>query len=245
MTQPLKLNSAQKEEIWNQHFAGLIDGDGSLLISKAGYASLEITMDINDFQALNQIKQKLGGSVKDRKSSLSFRYRLHNKSGMLDVIDRVNGKIRQSNRMVQLQKMCALYNIPYQAPQPLSANNGWFAGFFDADGTLGYSYKKGWPQIIVSVSQKSPADLVCFQTTFGGTVRLDSRSNTYKWDIYTEKDIHTFYKYCQKFPLTSHKKKRMFLLPRFYRLRKSGAYKSNDAALQKVWSQFEKDWNTF
>lgn len=244
MAQRLKLTSAQQEEIWNQHLAGLIDGDGSLLISKAGYASLEIIMDIYDLQALNQVKQKLGGSVK-RRNSLSFRYRLHNKSGMLDVINRVNGKIRQSNRMVQLQKMCALYNIPYQAPQPLTVNNAWFAGFFDADGTLGYSYKKGWPQMIISVSQKSAADLACYQTVFGGTVRLDSRTNTYKWDIYSEQAIYNFYQYCQKFPLTSHKKKRMFLLPRFFRLRKAGAHRTSDPALQKVWTQLEQDWNTF
>src|SRR5690606_7969814 len=31
---------------WNQWLAGLIDGDGCFLLSKKGYASLEITMDI-------------------------------------------------------------------------------------------------------------------------------------------------------------------------------------------------------
>ena len=54
------------EESWNEYLAGLIDGDGSLLISKEGYASLEITMDIHDEYALNKVKQKLGGSVKPR-----------------------------------------------------------------------------------------------------------------------------------------------------------------------------------
>lgn len=243
MSQPL--NAAQQANIWNQYLAGLIDGDGSLLISQAGFVSLEITMDINDLQALNLVKQKLGGSVKRRNTSLSFRYRLHNKAGMLDVISRVNGEIRQSNRMVQLQKICALSQIPYQAPQTLDSNNAWFAGFFDADGTIGYSYKKGWPQLTISVGQKLPADLACFQNVFGGTVRLDSRSNIYKWAIYSEVDIQNFYKYCRKFPLYSHKKKRMFLLPRFYKLRTAGAHRSSDPALQKAWAEFETDWKTF
>ena len=58
----------QSELHWNQWLAGLIDGDGCLLVSKAGYASCEITMGIEDEHALMQIKQKLGGSVKSRAS---------------------------------------------------------------------------------------------------------------------------------------------------------------------------------
>lgn len=240
MSKPL--TPLQKEEIWNHYFAGLIDGDGSLLISKKGYVSIEITMDIYDLTALNRVKQKLGGSVKRRSGSESYRYRLHNKAGMLEVISRVNGKIRQSKRMVQLQKICTLYNIPYKAPQPLTANNAWFAGFFDADGTLGYSFKKGWPQLIISVSQKNPADLLCYQTTFGGSIREDSSSNTWNWDIFSYDDIEYFYNYCKAFPLQSHKLKRMRLLPQFYKLRKLRAYSSPDPLLRKAWETFEKDW---
>lgn len=218
---------------------------GLFIISKAGYASLEITMDIYDLQALNQVKQKLGGSIKHRKTSLSYRYRLHNKAGILDIISRINGKICQTNRMFQLQKICALYSIPYKPPQPLNVNNAWFAGFFDADGTLGYSFKQGWPQLVISASQKSSTDLLYFQTVFGGIIRLDIRSNTWKWDIYREADLQNFYNYCQKFPLPSHKRKRMFLLPKFVRLRNAKAYKSTDPLLQKTWALFEKQWNTF
>jgi hypothetical protein len=53
----------ENENSWNRYLAGLIDSDGCLLVSKQGYASLEITMDIYDENALNKIKQKLGGSV--------------------------------------------------------------------------------------------------------------------------------------------------------------------------------------
>lgn len=239
------LNIAQQENLWNQQLAGLIDGDGSFLISKTGYTSLEITMDIYDLQILNQVKQKLGGSVKRRSSSQSYRFRLHNKAGMLDVISRVNGKIRQSKRVVQLQKICHLYGIHFKNPEPLSLQNGWFAGFFDADGTLGYSFKHGWPQLTVSASQKLPSDLIWFKTFFGGTIRLDSKSNTWKWDIYSEQAVYHFYLYCKTVPLHSYKKKRMFLLPTFFQLKKVRAYKSNDPSLQKAWALFEKEWKAF
>ena len=37
---------------WKEWVAGLIDGDGCFLLSKKGYASLEVTMDIRDEHAL-------------------------------------------------------------------------------------------------------------------------------------------------------------------------------------------------
>jgi hypothetical protein len=42
----------------------LIDGDGYFGLSKAGYACLEIVMDIRDKHCLYQIKEKFGGSIK-------------------------------------------------------------------------------------------------------------------------------------------------------------------------------------
>jgi len=89
---------------WNQWLAGLIDGDGCLLFDKQGYTSCEIIMGIRDEHALNQIKQKLGGSLKLRSGSNSIRYRLHHKEGIIHLIDRINGNIRHSTRKIQLQK---------------------------------------------------------------------------------------------------------------------------------------------
>ncbi len=51
---------------YNEWLSGLIDGDGCFLVSKQGYTSLEITMDISDKPALCSIKDKYGGSVKLR-----------------------------------------------------------------------------------------------------------------------------------------------------------------------------------
>lgn len=86
---------------FNEYLAGLIDGDGCLLLNSKNYASLEITMDISDEHALNKIKQKLGGSVKLRTGG----YRLHHKKGMLNLISRINGLIRNSKRASQLKKL--------------------------------------------------------------------------------------------------------------------------------------------
>lgn len=76
---------------FKQWLAGLIDGDGSFLLSKKGYASLEITMDIRDERALTAVKNVYGGSIKLRSGVRALRYRLHNKEGLLNLINDVNG----------------------------------------------------------------------------------------------------------------------------------------------------------
>lgn len=60
---------------WNSWLAGLIDGDGCFLLSKQGYASLEITMDARDLCALELIQSKYGGTIHYRKGLNSYRYR--------------------------------------------------------------------------------------------------------------------------------------------------------------------------
>ena len=55
-----------KNKIFVQWLAGLIDGDGSFLLSKKGYASLEITMSIRNEHALQIVKNAYGGSIKPR-----------------------------------------------------------------------------------------------------------------------------------------------------------------------------------
>jgi hypothetical protein len=229
---------------WDQWLAGLIDADGSLLLSSAGYTSLEITMDIFDEHALLQIKQKLGGSVKLRTNARAFRYRLHNKQGMMTLLNKINGYIRNSKRVLQLQKICDKLAIQFCEPKPLSLENGWFAGFFDGDGTITYSFKNGYPQLIVSVSNKEKIDCEPFQQYFGGVVRLDKRSNTYKWEIYQKDQILAFCTYLKNYPLRSHKKKRILLVPRYLELRSLKAYNyDKDSRTYKAWAHFEKKWS--
>src|SRR5215469_3725649 len=85
---------------FNEWLAGIIDGDGSFLLSKKGYASLEITMNIKDEHALQIIKNVYGGSIKIRSGVKELRYRLHHKNGLLSLIKDVNVKIRNFNRLL-------------------------------------------------------------------------------------------------------------------------------------------------
>ena len=119
-----KGKGVNNDYIFNQWLAGVLDGDGCFQLSKKGYASLEIVMETRDKHCLYQIKQRFGGSVKLRSGVNWLRYRLHHKKGLLDLINAVNGEIRNPVRLLQLNKICENYNIPLIQPSKLGYNNG-------------------------------------------------------------------------------------------------------------------------
>ncbi len=229
---------------FNEWLAGVIDGDGCLLVSKAGYTSIEITMALGDEHALQQIKQKLGGSVKLRSGSNSIRYRLHNKAGMLDLIKRINGNIRHSTRVKQLKAVCQILNIPFIEPSPLSYYNGWFAGFFDADGTITFSFQNHYPQMSISVTNKNEGDVIFFQNILGGYIYYDkSQNGYYKWSIQGKSDILNLLNYFKLYPSRSHKRLRLFLVPQFFEYVELRYYsKAVDSLQYKAWAKLVEKW---
>ena len=234
-----------KEKCWNQWLSGLIDGDGSLLVNKSGYGSCEITMSLKDGHCLAIIKQKLGGSVKLRSGAKALRYRLHNETGIINLINRINGNIRHTSRLKQLERLCLLLNIPIVYPETVTIDNGWFAGFFDADGTITYSIKNNYPQLTIGVTNKLYIDVISFKNVFKGNVYFDkSQNGCYKWSIQAKTDIDFFKAYLLKYPSRSNKKQRLFLINDYYYLKDLEAYKALvGTPLYKAWHTFNDKWN--
>lgn len=235
-----------KDKLYNQWLAGIIDGDGCLLISPAGYSSCEITMDLKDEHALQEIKKVLGGSVKLRSGSKSIRYRLHHKKGMEELLCRINGEIRNSVRIIQLRKLCLHFSIEFKEPCVLQYDHGWFAGFFDADGTISISLKNDFPQLTISASNKKREDIYCFKEIFSGNIYYDKGSlGSYKWSIQSKIDNLNFVNYVKKNSCRSSKKQRLLLVPAFYKLRDLKAFKiDNENNLHnKAWLKFMEKWN--
>jgi len=52
------------------------------------------------------------------------------KAGLLKIINDVNGHIRNSNRLVILNKICIKYDLNLIYPDKLTYDSGWLAGFF-------------------------------------------------------------------------------------------------------------------
>jgi hypothetical protein len=106
---------------------GLIDGDGQFHTTKKGISSLKIVMHINDKSLLYTLKHKYGGFIKEIAGSNALKYKLQSSAspkGLIDLINDVNGLIRNPIRMLQLNRICVKYNIKLIVPQPLTYDNG-------------------------------------------------------------------------------------------------------------------------
>ena len=235
----------KSDKSWNEWLAGLIDGDGCFLLTKKGYASLEITMDLRDEHALNIIKNIYGGSIKLRSGSKAVRYRLHHKSGLLAIVKDVNGYIRNSNRLVQLNNICDKYEIELIYPDKLKYNNGWLAGFFDANGTVAINLNN-W-QLSISVSQKTSELLNPLVDIYGGHVYIDrGSSQSFKWYITKKEDIVKLLEYFKKYSSRSGKKNRLYLIPKYYELNALKAHKAEqESCLGKSWQYFLSKWQNY
>jgi hypothetical protein len=81
-------------------------------------------MGINDLAALRSIQNVLGGYIQARSGINAYRYRLHDRTGITYLISLINGYIRNSKRIIQLNNVCNLLNIPLIEPHPLTQSSG-------------------------------------------------------------------------------------------------------------------------
>lgn len=227
--------------------AGVIDGDGSLQLSKEGYTSLEITIGSEDLSLLEYIKDKLGGSIKSRSGAKAYRYRLHNKEGMIKLTHLINGRIRHSSRLVQLHRVCQNLDIPVVEPTFIDSNSAWFAGFFDADGTITFSWpcrarKKGLPQLSVRVTNKLLQDVKLYKDVFAGNIYFDSSQNGYyQWSVQSRSDVIRVSEYFKSF-CRSNKSNRFSMVDKYFELRDMKAFEPDSINYDK-WLTFKQEWS--
>jgi len=240
-----KGGNSDTNQKFKQWLAGLIDGDGCFTYSKKGYAGLEITMGIRDEYALQAVKNIYGGSIKLRSNAKALRYRLHHKEGLLRLINDVNGLIRNSYRLVQLNKVCINYDISLILPEELNYDSAWFSGFFDADGSISIN-KSNW-QLSITATQKISELLKPLVELYGGSIYIDNGSSqSFKWYITKREDILKLLEYFKENPPKSAKDKRLHLIDNFYELKDMKAHKaSSETLLAKSWLIFYKKWSDY
>lgn len=71
-----------------------------------------------------------------RAGSKAIRYRLHHKSGLINLIHDVNGYINHPVRYHQLSRLCRHYDILLKDQVSITKNSNWFSGLFDSDGSI-------------------------------------------------------------------------------------------------------------
>lgn len=130
--------------------------------------------------------------------------------------------------------------MPIQ-PIALTTNSSWFAGFFDADGTVTLNMT-GTLQITISVTQANLVDIQGFTASFGGSMYYDTAQNGYyKWSVQSKEDVLRMTAYFQQHT-RSAKKHRLFLIPEVYRLASLGAHKPA-SSLHSAWYRLIVQWD--
>jgi hypothetical protein len=139
-----------KYDEFNSWLAGIVDGDGSLLIGRyerssprtGSYTvtSFEITLDEKDLSTLQKIKDTLGyGEISKRSGAKAYRYRIAKREHILDILARINGLLLTKGKHAQLIRLCNHFNITPIIPTAAESidiilNSAWLSGFFDAEG---------------------------------------------------------------------------------------------------------------
>lgn len=240
-TTPLNQKHFETDK-FNQWLAGLIDGDGQFQTTKKGYSSLKIVMHINDKSILYLIKHKYGGSIKDIAGSNSLKYKLQNPKGLINLINDVNGLIRNPIRMLQLHRICENYNLKLKEPLALTYNNGWFSGLVDSDGSIHIDEKSG--QLSISVTQKNRYLLEPLQKLYGGRIKILNSKEAFQYSIYRKEEILKLVDvYFKNFPLKSSKASRFNLIKEFYLLEHYSNLDAKKIDKFNQWIQFKNKWD--
>jgi len=233
-----------KDKRFYEWLAGVIDGDGCFSLSKKGYASLEITTQLRDKKMLYLIKQYFGGSVKLYSGDNYLRYRLHHKKGLVDLIDKMNGLLQNPTRILQLGRICIIYDIKLKDPKPLTYYSGWLAGFFDTDGSIYLNDASG--QILITASQKNRFLLEPLVELYGGTIYPMIKQKAFKWTCFKKNEVLSLVDDYFKFnPCRSEKILRIHMVNKFYELRNLHAHKASPySVLGKAWKHYLIQWNS-
>ena len=231
---------------FSEWLAGLMDGDGYFILTKKGYASCEICMDVRDKKALYEIKHKYGGSIKEISGAKALKYKLRNKKGLISLINDINGLVRNPIRLLQMNKLCTKYNIDLIYPKPLIYNNGWLSGFIDSDGSVYFNEKSG--QIFISITQKNRFLLEPLISLYGGRIDiLSPKIEAFKYVIYRKMELFSLIdNYFSKYPLKTEKAKRVNLIKSFYDLRMYNNPENKcDISKLNAWVSYIDRWDKF
>ena len=200
----IKTRRAHKSPQFFSHWlAGLIDGDGSLLVSKQGYSSCEITVAEREWKILETVKSRLGGSIKPRTGVRALRWRMHNRGGMRQLIELINGKLCLPEKEEQLKKVCHVLQLqPLLGARP-QPNNGWCAGFFEAEGYL--HINSSTLQCSITLSQKKVEILERIACHFPAPIYHDKGWDGWLYAASSKESLFFWVKYFSRFPLISWK----------------------------------------
>jgi len=234
-----------KEEILeNEWIAGLADGDGYLCVN-GNRCYLEVAQADNNIHLLEFLKSKFGGRIWQPKQIVlkggkAFYYRVSAKEPMIKLAFMLNGNIRGTSRNEQFRRLCQLLNIAYIPPVVLTKTSAWYAGMFDADGSIFLHLSEKRFIMTLLVTSKYSADVEFYLKDFGGRVRKCG-PNAFNWVVASKAEILTFANYLKAIPLKSNKKVRVDIVGECYELSKKKPL-AKDSPYYQDWLTLGEKW---
>ena len=236
------INNKNDKNKFCEWLGGLIDADGSFHYTKKGFGSLKIIMNIDDKSALFEIKHKYGGSIKPIAGFNGLKYKLQYTKGLINLINDVNGLIRNPIRLLQLNKICVKYDIKLKEPLNLIYNNGWFSGFIDGDGSIYIDEKTG--QLIISVTQRNKYLLDPLIKLYSGRINIIKSKEAFQYSIYRKEEILNLVdNYFNNYPLKSGKVYKLNLIKNFYNCKDYRYLEINQLDKFNEWIKFKNQWD--
>ena len=144
------LDKAKLNPDFAYYLAGLIEGDGTILVPKTerspkgklNYPSVQISFDLRDLALALIIQKTLGfGSVSRTKGVNAYRLTINNYEGLIKLVKLLNGKFK-TIKINDFHLLIDFLNRRFPGlnleKKPLDttslANNPWLSGFIDSDG---------------------------------------------------------------------------------------------------------------
>lgn len=192
---------------------------------------------------LEDIKSKLGGSIYKINGARAYRYQLSNLKGLINLILRINGLIRNPIRMLQLNKVCKHYGLELIIPKELTKNNGWLSGLIDSDGSI--YINESIKRIVISVSQKNIYILDILQKVYGGKIYPhSSKKEAFIYMIYRKEEVlELVNNYFNRYPLKSAKKYRLNLINKVYN--QFSNFDLNNPLILTEWINLKDKWDNY
>ena len=151
LEKPIINNNSNKPESIGPYLAGLFEGDGHIILSKSIIVdssnkvkntspSIAITFVNKDLPLINKLLDKFGGRLRFKDKENAIVWIIGSQKELINMINLLNGylrtpKIIKFNELIVWINNKYNYNIPIHSPDTSDLNeNGWLAGFIDADG---------------------------------------------------------------------------------------------------------------
>lgn len=146
-----------KPESLGPYLAGLFEGEGHIVLSKSiinksnqkfkyTSPSIAITFVNKDLPLINKLLEKYGGRLRFKNKENAIVWIINTHKELVTMINLLNGYLR-TPKLIKFNELIVWlnnkynYNIPIHSPVSNDLNeNGWLAGFIDADGGFKIRY---------------------------------------------------------------------------------------------------------